>query len=135
MISFIMSISVKKLLAFLCDITATFCKRINAFWLHMFKPDLKTKLVETTRSNTFCTTFSSSSLPPEGNIHQDYFFRKNRLKIDKTSCTPLNSHCMLSEANSVPSLFFFFIILLSQKKKRIRNSSVTYSTGRGLKFI
>lgn len=88
----------------------------------------------TCRSNTFWTIFSFSSLPPELNLHHNYFFRKNRLKIDKTSCIPLSSDCTLSEANSVPSLFLKFVICM-KKKKRIHNSSVTYSTEGGLKII
>lgn len=108
-----------------------FYVRINTFWLHMFKFDLKTKLVEAIRSNTFGTVFPSSSLPPELNLHQDYFFRKNRLKIDKTSCIPTNSHCTLSEANSVPNIFF--ICYLQEKKYII--TPVTYSTGSSLQII
>lgn len=95
-----------------------FYVRINTFWLHMFKFDLKTKLVEAIRSNTFGTVFPPASLPPVLNLHQDYFFRKNRLKIDKTSCIPTNSHCTLSEANSVPNIFLFVIC----KKKKIHNT-------------
>lgn len=88
----------------------TFYTRKNAVWLHMFKPDLKTKLVEAIRSNKFCAIFSFSSLPLELNLHRDDFFRKNRLKIDKTSCIPLNSHCTLSEASSVPGFFLLLSV-------------------------